>query len=167
MAMSIPQNYFRTMFSKLKINQTHGGVAYSINLERFGKRLDIAQDALDAQVWATMKQYMPFDNGNLIRQTEELNQSTRGEVYLYDPNVDYGHYVYEGALYVDPTYNVGAFYAPGYGYWSRPGVPKVKSERELEYQTTHNPLATAHWGEVAYRNHKREWVDTAKRAFRG
>lgn len=161
--MGIAKGYFKTVFSKLNIQQTKGGVAVSLNLERLGKKIDIAQDALDAQVWSDMKQYMPHDTGNLIADTERLNQSTRGEVYKFDPASDYGHYQYEGILYVDPVYNVGAFYDPAYGYWSRPGIEKIPSERKLEYT---QPQAVSHWDEEAARKHKKEWINVAKRSVR-
>lgn len=144
-----------------------GGAAISIDLERLGKRFDIAQDALDAQAWADIQQYMPMNTGNLIRETNILNNSVRGVVYAYPPDSDYGHYQHEGILYVDPKYEVGAFYAEDYGYWSRPGIEKIPSDRKLKYTTTHHPDACAHWEDTAYRNHKKEWVKVAKRAVRG
>ena len=96
-------------------------------------------------------------------ETEKLNNATRGEVYLYPPNSDYGHYQYEGVLYVDPVYKKGAFYSTKYGYWSRPGVRKEKSNRPLFYS---RDTAEAHWDEVAYTNHKKDWVKAAKRGYR-
>jgi hypothetical protein len=161
--MGLAKNHFEKMFARLSIQKTRNGAAVSLNLKAFGHNLDIAQDALDEQVWADMKQYMPHATGNLIRDTEELNQSTRGEVYAYDPASDYGHYQHEGTLYVDPVYNKGAFYSPGYGYWSRPGIEKIPSERELVYT---DPNAVSHWDVEAYKKHKSEWVRTAKRSMK-
>ncbi len=143
------------------------GAAISIDLERLGKRFDAAQDALDAQAWNDMKQYIPMESGTLIRETEILNNSIRGVVYAYPPEHDYGHYVHEGILYVDPKYKIGALYKENYGYWSRPGIKKVPSDQKLEYNTVHHPKACAHWEDEAYRVHKKEWVKVAKRAVRG
>ncbi len=159
--MGIPNNYFKTAFSKLNVNKTQGGVGITLDLSRFGKTIDIKQDALDAQVWNDMQKYMPQDTGNLIQQTNILNQSIRGEVCAYPPATDYGRYQYEGKLYVDPLYNIGAFHSPDFGFWSRKGVKKIESERELEYS---NPIATPHWDETAYNNHKSQWVRVAKKA---
>ena len=163
--MGIVKGYFQTVFSKLNMKYTHGEVAMEISLDRFGKKIDKAQDALDAQVWADMKQYMPIATGNLIQRTGDLNANTRGEVYLYDPSVPYAHYMYEGTVYVepDPYPNVGGFYSPSYGWWSIPGVQKVPSDRRLMYTS---PTAVSYWGAVAYENHHEQWVAVAKAAVR-
>lgn len=157
------KDFFTKTFARLNINKRTDGASISLSLETFGRKLDIAQDALDAQVWADMKRYMPHATGNLIGDTEVLNQSTRGEVYAYDPASDYGHYQHEGIVYVDPVYNVGAFYSPKHGYWSRPGIEKIPSERNLVYT---DPNAQAHWRDVAIKNHKSEWVRVAKRSIK-
>lgn len=90
--MGIGQNYFKKIFGQLNITEKRNGAAIEISFERMGKRFDTAQDALDAQVWSDMQKYMPIDTANLIDQTGILNAVTRGEVYTYDPNLEYGHY---------------------------------------------------------------------------
>ncbi len=156
-------NFFRSMFGKLSINKVNGGAAITVDFSAFGHKLDIAQQALDAQVWNDMQQYMPHGStGNLIAQTGLLNANASGEVFVYPPELDYGHYQYEGIKYVDPVYGIGAFYDPDYGYWSRPNVKKIPSDIPLFYSS---PKAEAHWDEVAYANHGDEWVRVAKRAM--
>ena len=163
--MGIPSNYFRNLFGKLNITEKQNGAAIDISFARMGKRVDIAQDALDDQVWSDMQKYMPIDTGNLIQQTSILNASTRGEVYTYPPYSDYGHYQYEGIQYVDPKYGVAGFYdEKNDRYFSRKGVTKVKSDNPLFYS---NPLAEAHWDEKAYYSHFKQWVKVAKRALKG
>jgi hypothetical protein len=110
-----------------------------------------------------IQKYMPLDKGTLIAETDILNKSTRGEVYLYPPDSDYGHYQYEGIKYIDPVYKVGAFYSEDYGFWSRPGVEKIPSNTPLFYQ---RPEAEAHWDEKAYQAHGKEWLAVARRAVR-
>lgn len=161
--MGIPKNYFTSLFARKKIDIKTSGCRINVSFVRQGRKLDAAQDALDAQVWNDIKKYMPMQTGSLIAETEKLNNSTRGEVYLYPPNSDYGHYQYEGILYVDPVYKKGAFYNAQYGYWSRPGVRKEKSNRPLFYS---RDTAEAHWDETAYANHKKDWVKAAKRGYR-
>lgn len=161
--MGLSKNHFKTVFAKLNISQNRGGASISINLERFGHKVDIAQDAVDAQVWNDMQRYMPRDTGEFIAETNILNQSTRGEVYKYPPSSDRGHYLYEGIKYVDPEYDKGAFYNPDFGFWSRPGVKKVPSAEPLFYS---NPSAEAHWDEVAAQNHMKQWVQVAKTPFK-
>lgn len=161
--MGVSKNHFEKMFAKLNMKYNRGGASISLSLEAFGKKLDIAQDALDAQVWNDIQKYMPMETGTLISETGALNATTRGEVYLYPPNSDYGHYQYEGIKYVDPLYEVGAFYNPDYGFWSREGVKKVPSDEPLFYG---RDSAEAHWDEVAYQNHHKQWVQVAKNALK-
>lgn len=161
--MAIPKGFFSQMFKRYNIKQTSNGIKIDINFTPVGNSLDRAQDALDAQVWADVQQYMPRNTGALISETNALNGQVRGEVYMYPPASDYGHYMYEGEKYVDPVYRIGGFYSPDYGFWSRPGVTKVASGEPLFYS---NPKAEAHWDEVAFANHKREWVNVVKRALK-
>lgn len=161
--MGIDKGFFSRMFGKLNIDRSGQGYSVKVSFERFGKRMDKAQDALDAQVWEDIQRYMPMDTGNLIAETDVLNQSIRGEVYLYPPDSDYGHYQYEGELYVDPVYGKGAFYNPEYGYWSRPGIAKVPSGKPLFYG---RESVEAHWDEVAEQNHAKSWLEVARRAMK-
>lgn len=148
--------------SKYSIEKTGKGIHVHVDFAVVGTKMDLAQEALDAQVWADMQKYMPRATGNLIQQTAALNAVTSGKVYAYDPNVEYAHYLWEGELYVDPVYRVGGFYSPDYGFWSRPGVKKVPSGMPLFYT---NPNATAHWNETAINNHMQDWVEVVRRAL--
>lgn len=159
----LPKVFYRMKMKKFNLVKAGNGYKLSLNYVPVGIRLDIAQDALDAQVWQDVQKYMPLDTGALKSQTNAININERGRVYMYPPNSDYGHYQYEGIVYVDPKYGNAAFYSPEYGFWSRPGVAKVPSSRRLTYS---QPQAQAHWGEVAYRNHHKEWVDVVKRALK-
>ena len=162
----IPQNYNKNKLKKFNLTKTGNGYRLRLNFEPLGENIDRAQDALDAQVWQDVQRYMPIDTGALISRTNMLNtvQRQRGKVFLYPPDSDYGHYQHEGKLYVDPEYGKGAFYSPEYGFWSRPGVTKVESDRPLTYS---NPNATAHWGETAFKNHKNDWLKVVERALKG
>ena len=162
--MGLKKNYFRDVFGKIKVHKRGNGYAIDVSFERFGQRMDSAQDALDAQVWSDIQKYMPLKSGALIAETDILNKSTRGEVYLYPPDSDYGHYQYEGVKYVDPKYGIAAFYDPDYGYWSRPGVKKVPSDEPLFYS---RDTAEAHWDEVAHQNHLKDWIRAAKNGMKG
>lgn len=162
--MGIGKNFFSRMFGKLNIDHSGPGYTIKVSYAAFGKRLDKAQDALDAQVWQDIQRYMPMDTASLIAETDTLNKSTRGEVYLYPPDSDYGHYQHEGELYEDPVYGKGAFYDPEYGYWSRPGVKKVPSGKPLNYS---RESAESHWEEAAEKNHAKSWLAVARRAMKG
>lgn len=45
----------------------------------------------------------------------------------------YAHYQYIGKLYVDPKNKKGAFYNENYGFWSRKGVKKEPTDKDLHY----------------------------------
>lgn len=161
--MAIKKNFFKELFGSIKYQKNGPGYSIDVSFERMGEKLDRAQDALDAQVWSDIQKYMPMRTGALIAETDILNKTVRGEVYLYPPDSDYGHYQYEGIKYVDPEYGIGAFYDPDYGFWSRPGVQKIPSNEPLFYT---RDTAEAHWDEVAYERHGREWLRVARRAVR-
>ena len=55
--MGIPKNYFSRLFSRQKIEVKTNGCRINVSLARHGKKLDAAQDALDAQVWNDMQKY--------------------------------------------------------------------------------------------------------------
>ncbi len=162
--MGFPIDYFRKIFAKYEVKIDKNDYTINVAFEKLGKRLDRAQDALDAQVWADMQKYMPLNTGSLIAQTAAINKQTHGEVYLFPPNSDYGHYQYEGVKYVDPQYQIGAFYNPSYGFWSRPGIAKVPSSEPLFYR---RESAEAHWDEVAAANHHKDWEKAAASAMKG
>ena len=70
------------------------------------------------------------------------------------------NYLYNGNLYVDPKYNKGAFYSESYGFWSRPGISKVNSGKELIY---HVPGTGAKWDELMLTSKGDELVDSVQR----
>lgn len=153
-------------FKKLKKqNYKKEGNTYKLNINygKLGKKLDIAQQALDAQVWQDVQQYMPIDTGNLIAQTNMLNAVTSGKVYLFPPDSDYGHYQYMGEVYVDPKYGVAGWQRADGTWFSRKDVTKVPSGRPLTYS---NPMATPDWGRTAIQNHAKEWKKVVKRAMK-
>lgn len=157
--MGISATHHKDNFSQVNMDRVGQNYELHIHLDGLGERLDLAQAALDAQVWADAQNYMPIDTGNLRMQTNMINVNLRGEVYMYPPELSYGHYQYEGEKYVDPVYGVGAFYSPTYGFWSRPNVTKIPSGMPLIYK---NPMAEMHWAEAAYRDHIGEWIDIVK-----
>lgn len=160
----LPKNYYTDKMVKLNAHKVATGYQLTLDFTPVGRKLDKAQDDLDAAVWDSVEKRMPVGaTGALKSETAMLNASTRGEVYLYPPNSDYGHYQYEGELYVDPITGKGAFYSPEYGFWSRPGVTKIPSGRPLNYS---QPNAVAHWGEVAIREDIHKWERVVAEALR-
>lgn len=162
MANGLPKGYYTNKMSKLNMSKTGKGYKLTLDFTPQGKALDRAQDALDSAVADSIYRRMPVDTGMLRSETMAINSYTRGRVYMYPPNSEYGHYQYKGVLYVDPVYGKGAFFSPEYGFWSRPGVAKVPSDRKLTYS---QPNAVARWGEVAYEQDKDEWLKVVQRAL--
>lgn len=156
----LPKNYYTDQLKKFNVSKTETGFKLTLDFTDFGKKLDAAQDALDDAVWESVSRRMPLDTGDLKARTSAINATERGRVFLYDPESDYGHYQYEGKVYVDPITGKGAFYSPEYGFWSRPGVKKVPSDRPLTYS---QPNAVAHWGEVAIQEDQQRWLDAVRR----
>lgn len=159
----LPLNFFTSKFAKFDLKETGNGYKLSLNFKAMGRKLDLAQDILDKQVWQDVQKYMPYDTHTLINQTNALNAVVRGRVYLYPPTLAYGHYQHEGIVYVDPVYHVGGFYIDGVGWRSRKDVTKIPSNKQLKYT---NPMATPRWGETAFKNHSKEWLELVKRALK-
>lgn len=160
----VPKNYYKKKLQKYSYSETGKGYQLHFELGDIGAKLDAAQDALDAQVWQDVQKYMPVETGELKNRTNMLNtvERTRGKVFLYPPDSKYGHYQYEGIVYVDPVYGKAAFYSEDYGFWSRPGVEKIPSDRKLTYS---QPNAVPHWGEEAILNHLPEWYKLVKKVI--
>lgn len=80
-----------------------------------------------------MRKYVPTDGGNHLR---DLVYVGRDYIDYISP---YARYQYYGKLMVDPKYNIGAFYDPKTNrFWSRRGVKKVLTDRDLHYTTPRN-----------------------------
>lgn len=87
------------------------------------------QKVVDTTFIHYMKLKMPQDSGMMIANTRN---SEPGLVTVETP---YAHYMNEGILYVDPKYQKGAFHDPISGmFWSRPGIKKVPSDKQLNYR---------------------------------
>jgi len=162
------KNHYENFYSMYSFGADNNGLKANIEFREIGRALDKAQLALDAQVWSDMQPLMPRMYGHLINQTNKLNQISAGtgEVHVYDPMVEYAHYMYEGEIYIDPVYRVGGFYGILEGkegqWWSRRGVKKVPSGRPITYS---NPNAVRHWDEEAIRRYEASWVALVQRVL--
>lgn len=120
----------------VRIDLDEAGILKRVQNEKFGM--------LAANEWKRLiDPYTPHDTGtlqsNVIIRPFEIEYNSR-----------YAHYIYTGEVYVDPLFNVGGFYSPNYGWWSRPGIKKKASGRSFKhFNTNTNPNATDHWDEVA------------------
>lgn len=165
--VNMKKNHFLDLFKKAKIDIKKDGLSVHLDVTRFGKKLDSAQDAMKEQFVQDMLKYVPTgDTMALYNEVKQYNETSgeRDVVYAYDPNgLPYSHYQHEGVLYVDPITGKGAFYNPEYGFWSRPDTPKVQSTRLLNYS---NPNARRDWLRYAAEHDREDVVNAAKRGFR-
>lgn len=85
-----------------------------LNLEENG----LVQQFFTNEVWRLSDDYVPNENGPL-----KNNVLVKPNCLIY--NSPYARYHWYGNLMVDPDYLKGAMFNPNYGFWSRPGVPKI------------------------------------------
>ncbi len=69
------------------------------------------------------------------------------------------NYLYEGKLMVDPITLKGAFFAPDYGFWSRPNTQKIMDPtgRDLVYHG--GGLRGSHWFDRMIENEMADLLD--------
>lgn len=106
-----------------------------------------------------MDRYVPMQSGTL------KNTRFVGPDYV-KYNQPYAHYLYTGALYVDPVYKKGCFYDPKTGrVWSRPGVKKIPSDQELTYHGA--PMRGKLWDVRMWADNKRKLLNMVAKACGG
>lgn len=88
------------------------------------------QKFADNEFMNGIKPYMPFKTGAMQDNMRQFTVLGSGVNYTPGP---YARYLYYGMLYVDPVYKVGAFFSEGFGFWSRPGISKIKTNIELKF----------------------------------
>lgn len=104
-----------------------------------------AQRFFTEEVMRASDPYVPMDTGVLKNIAKNC-----GDEILY--NTPYARYQWYGKLMVDPYTGKGAFFSEDYGFWSRPGVQKVLSDRDLNYQGA--PRRGAFWVNRAWADNK-------------
>lgn len=139
-----------------KIHTKHITMAYnSTPMDRITDPAQLLDDVTMQRIHAFI---LPFYDRYTPKAENILAGTAKAlaEYILYD--TPYAHYIWEGRLMVDPDTGKGAFYNPEYGFWSRPGIPKVYDPkgRKLQYQAA---AATAHWDDTAWANHREEMME--------
>ena len=95
-----------------------------------------------------MDKYVPLGDTGLLRQ----NVRTTVNTITYES--PYAHYQYIGKLYVMDN-GKGAYYDPDYGFWSKPGVAKTPTEKNLNY---HTPGTGSYWDERMWSAEKNDVI---------
>ena len=103
-----------------------------------------------------MAQFVPGGMNSHLNQNVSL--ATDGSFVMY--NGPDAHYLYNGNLYVDPKYGKGAFFSEDYGFWSRPGITKIPTERQLNY---HTPGTGAHWDNLMWTSKENEIIKNVQK----
>lgn len=100
--------------------------------------------------------YVPFDNGALKNQIAIAPDAT-----YYDYISPYARYHWYGKLMVDPITKKGAFFNPNYGFWSRPGVPKELTDKNMNYRGA--PMRGPKWTIRAWADNKNQVISNLER----
>lgn len=94
-----------------------------------------------ANVRRRIQKYMPYRSGATIKLM--IVQSPVDEPFIH-VDVPFARVLYYGKVMVDPVTHAAGFLTP-HGWRSRKGVPKVASDRDIEYDKTKNPQAGPFW----------------------
>lgn len=100
--------------------------------------------------------YVPFDNGPLKNQIAVSMDGT-----YYDYISPYTRYHWYGKLMVDPITKKGAFFNPDYGFWSRPGVPKELTDKDMNYRGA--PMRGPKWTIRAWADNQNQVISNLER----
>lgn len=122
----------------------------SVGLDEGGK----VQKYIDSFVLYHSEPYVP---GKHIHDSGVVaTKIGSGKVIWDTPDANY---LYEGNLMVDPITLKGAFFAPDYGFWSRPNTQKIMDPtgRDLVYHG--GGLRGSHWFDRMIENEMDDLLD--------
>ena len=129
-------------------------IEVDVDLSRFDKQFGKAQYVLDSTVMTSMQPYMPHRTGVFINVTKAMSSAIAGSGTVVAGAPPFGRFLYEGKVMVDPETN-----SP----WARKGVKKNKTDKDIDFDKSHNPSVTDHWFETAKRKHIKSWVALTKK----
>ena len=149
----------RKMIAKVRYNYRkedagrNATIELDVDLSRFEKQYGKAQYALDSMVMTSMQPYMPHRTGVFINVTKAMSASIAGSGTVIAAAPPFGRFLYEGKVMVDPETK-----SP----WASPGAKKIVTDKDLDYDKSHNPQVTDHWFDTAKKNHGASWVKAVK-----
>ena len=111
-----------------------------------------------------MTPYVPADLLILSQVVETYSTQEGGVIEYFEP---YAHYQYEGKQYVDPSTGKSAFFSPDFGFWSKKGVTKKKTDKDLKYSKFRHPLATSHWDKAMITARKNDLTSSLEEYLKG
>ena len=152
----------RKMIAKVRYNYSAKGkgqdIELDVDLSRFEKQYGKAQYMLDNMVMTSMEPYMPHRTGVFRNVTKAMSAAIAGSGTVYAAAPPFGRFLYEGKVMVDPETN-----SP----WARPGAKKIVTDKDLDYDKSHNPKVTSHWFDTAKKNHGASWIEAVKKIAGG
>lgn len=152
----------KKMITKLKYNYSAYGRGADIELEvdltRFNKQYGDAQKSLDEMVMTSMLPYMPHRDGVFIDVTRAMSASLAGSGTVVAAAPPFGRFLYEGKVMVDEVTG-----SP----WARKGAKKIVTDKNLDFDKSHNRNVTDHWFETAKKKHLDEWLKEVKETAGG
>lgn len=121
---------------KAHLNISSEELKKSVGLDYGGK----VQKYIDEFVLYRSEPYLP---GKHIHNSGVVNTKLgSGQVVWNTPDANY---LYEGKLMVDPITLKGAFFAPNYGFWSRPNTKKIMDPKGRDLEFHGGGLRGAKW----------------------
>lgn len=154
----------RKMIAKVRYNYRkedagrNATIELDVDLLRFNKQYGEAQYVLDSMVMTYMQPYMPHQTGTFINVTKAMSAAIAGSGTVYAAAPPFGRFLYEGKVMVDPETN-----SP----WARPGAKKIVTDKDLDYDKSHNPKVTDHWFDTAKARHGESWIRAVKNTAGG
>lgn len=133
-------------------------IELDVDLSRFERQYEEAQYELDSMVMTSMEPYMPHRTGVFRNVTKAMSAAIAGSGTVIAAAPPFGRFLYEGKVMVDPETE-----SP----WARPGAKKIVTDKDLQYDTSHNPKVTDHWFDTAKKNHGESWVKAVKKIAGG
>lgn len=136
------------------------GVTLDVDMSRMERNLNRAQYMLDSAVMASMKPFMPMQDGNLISITDAQSQSVAGSGIVYAAYGPSGHYLYEGKTMVDEKTGSPFARKDARKVYVSQYAGKTNVRENLTYG---RKGATDHWFEAAKRKDLEEWKKVVAR----
>jgi len=128
----------------------------SLILERGGP----LQMFVDSTALNGVAPYVPMGIGILSKSATLHTEIGSGAIIWKTP---YARYLWYGKLMVDPVTKKGAFYDPTYGFWSRRGVQKELTDRDLVFDQRRHPLAGPKWALRYKADHLRDLSEAVQK----
>ena len=126
-------------------------------LEAAKLALDNSQKILLSQVQKDTAPFVPMKTGSLNQRTHIV-----GDMIIYPG--PYARYLYYGKVMVDSVTGKGPFYIPEIGYRFRKGAILKPTGRDLVFDKSAHPLATARWFEVSKARNLKRWLAILQKA---